>query len=131
MNPYDICVANRKVGGHQQTVTWHVDDVKFSHVCKQANKEFIEWCEKKYGSNLSGHIKLTRGKKHEYLKMLLDYSEKGKLKMDMRSYIKNVTEAFPESLSDKVICPWTTRLFKITTMARYQINKRENYSTHM
>ena len=43
--------------------------------------------------------------------MILDYSEKGKLKIDMRSYIKDFTETFPETLSDKVKCPWTTRLF--------------------
>ena len=43
--------------------------------------------------------------------MILDYSEKGKLKIDMRSYIKDITETFPESLSDKVKCPWTTILF--------------------
>ena len=34
VNPYDIFVANRNVGGHQQTVTWHVDDVEVSHVSK-------------------------------------------------------------------------------------------------
>ena len=38
VNPYDICVTNQVVGGHQQTVTWHVDDVKVSHVSKQAKE---------------------------------------------------------------------------------------------
>ena len=61
VNPYDICVANRNVGRHQQTVTWHVDDVIISHLSKQANKGFIEWCEMKYCSNLNGHLKVTRG----------------------------------------------------------------------
>ena len=78
VNPYVICVANQIVGGHQQTVTWHVDDVKVSHISKQVNEEL---CENKYGSDLNGHIKVTRGKKHEYLVMLLDHSDKGKLKI--------------------------------------------------
>ena len=79
VNPYDICVANRVVNGHQQTVTWHVDDVKISHISKQANEEFIKWCERKYGSELNRHVKVKKGKKHEYLGMTLDYSEKNTL----------------------------------------------------
>ena len=43
--------------------------------------------------------------------MTIDYHEKGKQKIDMRSNIKDITETFPEALSDKVKCPWTTRLF--------------------
>ena len=38
INPYDICVANKNIKGHQQTVTRHVDDVKVSHVFKEANE---------------------------------------------------------------------------------------------
>ena len=32
VNPYDPCVANKIVDGKQLTVTWHVDDLKVSHV---------------------------------------------------------------------------------------------------
>jgi hypothetical protein len=33
VNPYDtLCVANRTVNGKQQTLAWHVDDLKSSHV---------------------------------------------------------------------------------------------------
>jgi hypothetical protein len=32
VNPYNPCVANRIVNGKQHTVTWHVDDLKSSHV---------------------------------------------------------------------------------------------------
>ena len=28
LNPYDPCVANRIANGSQQTICWHVDDVK-------------------------------------------------------------------------------------------------------
>ena len=85
VNSYDICVANGVIEGHQQTAIWHVDDVKVSHVSKHANEEFIKWCEKKYGSDLNGHIKVTRGMKHEYLAMLLYYSKSGIVIIDMRS----------------------------------------------
>ena len=63
INPYDICVAHRIIDGHQQTVTWHVDDVKVSHKSTHINNKFIQWCEKKYGSNMNGHIKVTQKEK--------------------------------------------------------------------
>jgi hypothetical protein len=31
-NPYDACIANKIVDGKQQTIRFHVDDVKSSHV---------------------------------------------------------------------------------------------------
>ena len=31
VNPYNPCVANADLNGHQMTVTWHVDDLKVSH----------------------------------------------------------------------------------------------------
>jgi hypothetical protein len=42
VNPYDICVANRTVYRKQQTLTWHVDDLKSSHVNPKVNDEFTE-----------------------------------------------------------------------------------------
>jgi hypothetical protein len=32
INPFDPCVANRLVHGKQHTITWHVDDLKSSHI---------------------------------------------------------------------------------------------------
>ena len=46
VNPYDICVANRTVNGKQHMVTWHVDDLKLSHVDSKVNDDFEVWCEK-------------------------------------------------------------------------------------
>ena len=31
LNPYDPFVANKKIDGHEMTVTWHIDDFKVSH----------------------------------------------------------------------------------------------------
>jgi hypothetical protein len=36
-NPYDPCVANKKVQGSQQTILFHVDDLKSSHKMKSVN----------------------------------------------------------------------------------------------
>ena len=126
INPYDICVANRIINGKQQTVTWHVDDVKVSHKDEKVNKNFYEWCEKKYGSELNGHVKVSEGKIHEYLAMKLDYTEKGKVKIDMKDYIKDMIKEFPEVLSKNIQCPWNTRLFDIAKDSKLLSMMKQN-----
>ena len=98
-NPYDPCVANRIVNGKQQTVLFHVDDMKCSHVDENVNTKLAEWLQGRYGK----HKKLEpqRGKKHEYLGMILDYSEKKKVKIDMRRYVADMLEDFPVKLGEK------------------------------
>ena len=113
VNPYDICVANRKINGHQQTITWHVDDVKASHKSPHVNQEFYKWCEKKYGSELNGHVKMVSGKIHDYLAMKLDYSNKGKLKVDMKEYVKEMIKDYPSKTRENIECPWSTKLFNV------------------
>ena len=70
LNPYDPCVANRDIEGSQQTVTWHVDDLRVSHVNPAVNTQTIRDLAKIYGPGIT----VTRGKVHDYLGMDLDYS---------------------------------------------------------
>ena len=65
VNPYDVCVANRQVDTKQHTVSWHVDDVKSSHVNPQVNEKFYNWCKSMHGSDNNGHVKVARGKRHD------------------------------------------------------------------
>ena len=48
VNPYDPCVANKIGDGKQLTVTWHVDDLKVSHVKTEVIDDFIQWVQDKY-----------------------------------------------------------------------------------
>ena len=111
INPHDVCVANRKVNGTQQTITWHVDNIKVSRKERQVNMNFYKWCEKIYGSNKNGHIKIKEGNKHNYLAMTLDYSKKDCVKIDITNYINKMLEEFPYELINNVKCPWTSQLF--------------------
>ena len=113
VNPYDPCVANRVVNGKQHTVTWHVDDLKSSHVDPKVNDTFLQWLKKKYADDNIGEVKVTRGHKHDYLAMVLDYSTPGVLKVDMTAYVKSMVEDFPEKLDGKGKFPWTENLFKV------------------
>lgn len=95
-NPYDPCVANRIQNGKQQTILFHVDDLKSSHVDPKVNDKFAKWLEMKYGEH--GKVKIHRGKVHDYLGMTFDYTEKGKVKIDMISYVEDMLEEFPKKL---------------------------------
>jgi hypothetical protein len=71
-NPYDPCVANKKVQGSQQTILFNMDDLKSSHKMKSVNDQFEKWLNEKY----SKHRKVstaTCDKVHDYLGMELDY----------------------------------------------------------
>ena len=92
VNPYDPCVANKMIEGKQMTVTWHVDDLKISHESAKVVDEFIEWAREKYEDVTP--IKPSRGKKHDYLAMMLDYSTPGVVKIDMANYITKVLDEF-------------------------------------
>lgn len=113
INPYDACVANRIVHGKQQMVTWHVHNLKSSHIYPKVNDEFHQWLELKYRDPKINKVKAVRGKQHDYWAMNLDYSILGEVKVDMVDYVKGMVQDFPEELNDKVICPWNESLFKI------------------
>ena len=110
VNPYDPCVANRIVRGSQQTVCWHVDDLKSSHLLTKVNDEFLEWLNQKYGDIVE--VKATRGNKHDYLAMFITFKD-GKVIIDMVYYVEKMIQDFPETLKKGVKCPWTERLFKV------------------
>jgi hypothetical protein len=50
INPYDPCVANRMVNEKQQTICWHVDDCKLSHVDPKVQDKFIQVLRDEYES---------------------------------------------------------------------------------
>jgi hypothetical protein len=49
INPYDACIANCTIQGKQHMGTWHVDDLKSSHVDPKVNDDFLLWLNKIYG----------------------------------------------------------------------------------
>ncbi len=61
VNPYNPCVANRIVNGKQHIITWHVDDLKYSHVDSAINDKFLKWLNKKYASDGIGEVKSICG----------------------------------------------------------------------
>jgi hypothetical protein len=89
-NPYDPCVANRTVDKKQHTVRFHVDDLMSSHMSPKVNDDFEIWLNLMYGNY--GAVKATRGDRHDYLGMVLDFSKKGTLIVDMCDYVAEMIE---------------------------------------
>ena len=128
-NPYDPCVANKRVKGSQQTILFHVDDLKSSHMSKRVNYEFEKWLNAKYCKN--GKVTSTRGKVHDYLGMQLDYSKKGQLDICMKKYVKNMIEEFPIKMGSKDVArtPAADNLFNFGTGAKLDTKRSEIFHT--
>ena len=100
INLYDPCVANKMIEGKQQTLCFHVDDCKLSHVSSLVNDRMIEWLHQEYESIFedgSGKMMVSRGKVHTYLGMTLDYSMRGQVIVTMYDYIQEILEAFDKA----------------------------------
>ena len=82
------------------TITWHVDDLKFSHKDPAEVTKVIKWLEAKYGK-----LSVSRGKRHDYLGMDLDFSDLGKVMVSMVKYLEEAIEDFPEHLDTGVSTP--------------------------
>eukprot|EP00957_Ditylum_brightwellii_P072747 5529268-Ditylum_brightwellii.AAC.1 len=125
LNPYDMCIANRNVNGKQHTITWHVDNIKSSHVDATVNNTFDQWCEETYGSDLNDHVKVAQGKKHDYLGMILNYKKDGVLQVDMRYHISAMNNKFPYHLKSATKLPWNEKLFKVDDSNKKLDHKRD------
>jgi hypothetical protein len=127
VNPYDPCVANKTIKGKQHTISWHVDDLKSSHVDSKVNDEFHEWLRKEYGQ--VKEITSTRGAKHVYLGMTLDYSVPGEVKIDMTDYVKEMIKEFPQELPGKSKSVASENLFKVDQGKQISKLKAEAFHT--
>ena len=56
---------------------------------------------------------MSRGKVHNYLGMVLDYSTPGEVKVNMIKYIKDTVEGFIELVSDGAATPAAYHLFDV------------------
>ncbi len=74
-----------------------------SHVDTKVNDKFEIWLNKMYGAH--GKVKTTRGKVHDYLRMVFDFSEAGKVKDDMCDYIANMVDELPMNLKPTKTAP--------------------------
>ena len=89
LNPYDSCVANCMIDGHQCTVAWYVDDNKISHVDPAVVSSIIGKIEDKFGK-----MTVTRGKVHDFLGMNITFTENKSVEIRMTEYVKEALADF-------------------------------------
>jgi Reverse transcriptase (RNA-dependent DNA polymerase) len=106
INPYDQCV----------TIVWHLDGLKISHRDPQIVTQIIKMLNKKYGQLKP--LTVTRGPKHDYLGMELDYSQKGKVIISMKAYVQKLLDEAPEDMQGTIVSPATEHLFEVKEAAR-------------
>jgi hypothetical protein len=107
-NKYDKCVVNKIINGNQCTVTWHVDDLKISHVDSNVVTDIIKQIEKVYGE-----MTTKRGKTHTYVGMKIIYKENETVEIDMKEYLLEAIEMFPELIDKIVTSPAANHLFEV------------------
>ena len=52
LNQYDTCVVNKMIFGKQFPITWHVENLKLSHVDKKLVDKMIECMKGLYGQDM-------------------------------------------------------------------------------
>jgi hypothetical protein len=112
INPYDPCVANKDVDGHQLTVCWHVDDLLIGHKKRDVVTRFTRWLQQRYETP-DKPLKATRGPIHDYLGMNINFSTPKTVSFDMIPYIKKILNEFPEKITGVASSPAADHLFKI------------------
>jgi hypothetical protein len=118
LNPYDACVANKIVNGKQCTIVWYVDDTKISHMDDSVITDVIAKIEERFGK-----MTVTRGNKHVFLGMDLEFHENGTASIKMKDYIKESIIEFGETISRSAATPAKRDLFEINEESAALTNK--------
>ena len=129
-NKYNDCVVNKTINGHQMTVVWHVDDLKVSHVDGKEVDQFIMQMEETFGADAP--LSVSRGKRHDYLGMNLDFRVKGEVWIDMEHYIDKMLHDAPEDMEGVSNTPAAVHLFKTNLEdPKLLCDKQKKISVHL
>ena len=108
LNSYDRCIANKMVKGSQCTIAWYVDDNKISHMSPSVVTAIIKIIEKRFGK-----LEVSRGRKHNFLGMDIEFKKDGTVSINMKDYIIEASEVFGEDVTINVSSAATGKLFVI------------------
>ncbi len=93
INPYNPCVANKIVDGHQLTVCQHVDDFLIGRAKHDTVTQFLTWIAKR-SNTPDKKLTPTWGSYHDYLGINIDFSDPGMVKFAMVSYIDRIIDVY-------------------------------------
>ncbi len=112
LNPYNPCVANKMIDGHQMTICWHVDNLFIGHKNPATVTHILQWLQTCYETP-DKPLQATWGHKHDYFGMNIDFSSPGNVSFDMIPYINKILQAFHENITGVASSPAADHLFTI------------------
>jgi hypothetical protein len=101
-----------------------VDDLKLSHEDPNIVMQVLETINNRYGKEVP--ITVMCGKVHDYLGMVLDYTEEGRVKISMNQYMNKILHELPADMTGEV--PTSS---KLTLTNRNEIQREKNGSMAM
>jgi hypothetical protein len=109
-NPYDSCVCNKDVNGHQMTIAWHVDDIKISHKSEDEVQWLISMIEAEFGKEAP--LTQSTGKVLDYLGMRFNFNVRGQVQIDMEEYVKSILHHANDDMKGVAVTPASNYLFQ-------------------
>ena len=126
-NKYDWCVMKKIVKGKQFTILWYVDNIKLLHVDSDILYSIISDIDIEYGK--IDKMTITRVNIQKYLRMIIDFSLPGKVKLYMVGYIGNMLDNIPEDMKGESEKPASHHLFDTAEDAT-KISRTDAYILH-
>ena len=124
INPYNYCIANKQINGHQCTIAWYVDDNKVSHVDPNVVDGVLNMIRA-----LFGEITVSRGRKHTFLGMNIFMAENRTIQIDMKEQLLEAIELFREPINGVVTSPAQHHLFQVNENAE-QLDEEKSKIFH-
>lgn len=85
-----------------------MDDLKVSHKEEKVVEEIVQWLEGVYGE-----IRTTRGTKHDYLGMDIEYKGNKEVEVCMKRYLEEVLDEFSVEVTGEAATPAALHLFQV------------------
>jgi hypothetical protein len=111
LNPYDTCVANKMMDGHQMTICWHAM-ISFLYTRIQRLCPASYWLQACYETP-DRPLQATRCALHDLLGINIDFSTPGDVLFNMIPYLAKVLHDFPEKIMEVSSSPAADHLFNI------------------
>jgi len=124
INPYNPSVTNKTINGKQMTICWHVDDLFVGHEDTTVVTDLLRWLANRYDT-ADKKLNITRGHRHDYLGMTIDFSSNAAVTFYMIPYIKKIFNAFPEKIIRVSSTPAVDYLFTVRPPTEAQLLPEE------
>jgi hypothetical protein len=127
-NCYDRCTFNKMINGSQIMIQFQVDDLKISHVKQSVINSVPADLNDKFGTKKKP-LSATTGHVHDYLGIIIDYSEMDKVKFTMYNYLEDILDEMPDDMNGTAPTPASDRLFDVDEDSP-QLNKKDSDFFH-